>query len=93
MDSEPTAWILPAGWISEPVQRIGHCRSCDAPVLWYTSVKSGKRSPFNADGTSHFANCPQAGEWRKPKDPCGHVCRIPKDAHQIEEHPWEPSRA
>lgn len=65
MTDQPTAWILPPGWTSEPHQRIGHCRSCDAPVLWYTSVKSGKRSPFNADGTSHFANCPQAESWRR----------------------------
>lgn len=43
----------------------GKCRSCGAPVIWgYT--KAGKRCPFDPDGTSHFATCPQAKTWTKP---------------------------
>lgn len=37
----------------------GQCRKCPAQVYWVTS-KNGRPSPVNADGTSHFANCPGA---------------------------------
>lgn len=43
----------------------GRCRSCKAEVWWAEHPDTGKRSPFNADGSgSHFATCPQAGYWR-----------------------------
>ena len=42
----------------------GKCRSCREEVWWVWS-KRGKRSPLNADGTSHFATCPDAARWRK----------------------------
>lgn len=41
----------------------GQCRKCPAPVYWVTS-KTGKPSPLNADGTSHFSNCPGARQVR-----------------------------
>jgi hypothetical protein len=47
------------------------CRSCGAPILWCITVK-GKKMPVDVPAvegeptTSHFATCPQAGEWRKP---------------------------
>lgn len=49
---------IPAGATSTP------CRSCGAPVYWVTT-RRGKKMPVNADGTSHFASCPQAGKWRR----------------------------
>jgi hypothetical protein len=57
----------------------GKCLACGAKLLWHVG-KSGKQNPLNAepdpngrifvDGvryTSHFATCPQAGRFRKPK--------------------------
>ena len=54
-------WTVPLGWKAD---NEGHCRSCGAPVLWCVTP-AGKRAPVNRDGTSHFADCPQAADWRK----------------------------
>jgi hypothetical protein len=43
----------------------GRCRSCGAPIAWAKYSVDGKAAPFNPDGTSHFATCPQADQWRK----------------------------
>lgn len=43
---------------------MGTCRSCGAMVVWVLNPKTGKRPPYNADGTSHFATCPQAPSWK-----------------------------
>ena len=59
------------------------CRSCGAEIVWL-QTNSGKRIPVDAetcpDGeaerlyqpehghVSHFATCPQAGKWRKPRN-------------------------
>jgi hypothetical protein len=52
------------------------CRSCKAPIVWIRTAL-GKRMPVNyervngccppASGTSHFATCPNASDWRKPR--------------------------
>lgn len=62
----PVTWVLPT-WASgiAPGDNPTHCRSCRAPVLWVITTR-GKRAPINEDGTSHFANCPDADRWRKP---------------------------
>lgn len=54
-------WTVPLGWTAD---NEGSCRSCHADVLWCVTP-AGKRAPVNRDGTSHFANCPQAAAWRK----------------------------
>lgn len=65
----PGEWVLPdyalvptgdhrRGW--RPVA----CRSCQALVLW-VQTRRGRMAPLNADGTSHFSNCPQADRWRR----------------------------
>jgi hypothetical protein len=51
----PEPWIL-SGW--------GTCRSCGADVAWARNPVSGKRAPFNLEGVNHFADCPQAADWR-----------------------------
>lgn len=57
------------------------CRSCGAPLKWIKSA-NGKWMPCDAKSTSvvmatgqvvighqsHFATCPDAGKWRKPKE-------------------------
>lgn len=45
------------------------CRSCGEPIIWCLTAK-GKKMPVDVpddDGptTSHFATCPDAGQWRK----------------------------
>lgn len=39
------------------------CASCGAPMFWL-KTKTGRSMPVNPDGTSHFASCPQATQWR-----------------------------
>lgn len=59
---------------------VARCRSCGARIVWIETA-AGKKMPLDEkkatvvldDGTvvtgrvSHFATCPQAGEWRKGK--------------------------
>ena len=54
-------WTIPEGWTPD---NIGHCRSCGAEVLWCLTA-ARRKAPINADGTSHFATCPQADSWRR----------------------------
>jgi hypothetical protein len=54
-------WTIPEGYRPD---NTGRCRSCGAPVLWVITA-AGKKMPLNRDGTSHFANCPEADKWRK----------------------------
>ena len=62
----PSGYTIPTWAVRPPdTEQPGACRSCAAPVLWVETVR-GKRAPLNADGTSHFATCPQAASWRKP---------------------------
>lgn len=42
------------------------CRSCHKPITWALTAK-GKPAPYDADGRSHFATCPQANAWRRPR--------------------------
>lgn len=42
----------------------GRCRSCGAPIVWWVTP-SGKLSPHDPDGTSHFATCPHADHHRQ----------------------------
>jgi hypothetical protein len=45
----------------------GNCRSCGQAVRFIRNAETGKSPPSNLDGTSHFATCPQAGQWRRTK--------------------------
>jgi hypothetical protein len=62
-DDQPsdTIWAVPLGWQSS---NEAHCRSCGAEILWCITP-AGKKAPINRDGTSHFANCPDADRWRR----------------------------
>lgn len=45
----------------------GTCRSCGRPVAWIITAK-GKKMPVDlGSGESHFATCPEAAKWRKPR--------------------------
>ena len=63
------------------MQSQSKCKKCFAPVLWKRNPKSGKmqlldlnpKTIIDLDGNvhtgreSHFATCPNADEFRKPK--------------------------
>lgn len=42
------------------------CRGCGAAIFWIVTAK-GKRMPVRPDGRSHFADCPAASRFRRPK--------------------------
>lgn len=62
--------------------RTGSCRSCGEPI-WWTQTVRGKWLPVSVErddpqqceprdgldgvGVAHFANCPQADDWRRPQ--------------------------
>lgn len=54
-------WTVPTDYRPES---IGRCRGCGALVLW-CATPSGKRSPHDRDGVSHFATCPEAARFRR----------------------------
>lgn len=65
--SSGETWLCPP-WAIAPFAPIDTrtCRSCGARIAWLRTTK-GSLAPVNADGTSHFSDCPQAEAWRKPK--------------------------
>ena len=54
----------PPATAEEPKGDRGNCRSCGQVIYWRLT-STGKPCPWNADGTSHFANCPHAARHRK----------------------------
>lgn len=48
------------------VGALSNCRSkkCGAPVVFVTNPKTGKTPPFDLDGNSHFATCPDAQSFK-----------------------------
>jgi hypothetical protein len=65
-ESVPEPWegaVIPEGYT---FQRRGRCASCAALISWL-KTPIGRTGPWNVDGTSHFASCPEANKWRKRK--------------------------
>lgn len=56
-------WLLPDGYQPGGVSR---CSGplCGALILW-SYTPAGKRSPFDADGTPHWATCPDRARFTK----------------------------
>lgn len=44
------------------------CASCGAEIRWQRTP-AGHATPINPDGTTHWATCPQARDWRKRHAP------------------------
>lgn len=75
MSGEPELELgeLPNGWSEK---NGGECRSCRAPIRWARNDQSGRMSPFDLDGKSHFRSCPNADQHRSTP---GTVHRDPQD--------------
>jgi hypothetical protein len=45
------------------------CRACRAcgMTIYMVEHANGKMAPYTADGVNHFANCPKAEQFRKPR--------------------------
>jgi hypothetical protein len=44
------------------------CRGCGAAVYW-VRTENKKNMMVNTDGVPHWATCPKAKEFRKPRQP------------------------
>ena len=62
VDRAGREWLIPQGYV--PGQP-GFCRGCPALVLWARNPATGKSSPWNQDGVSHWATCPSANQFRR----------------------------
>lgn len=40
------------------------CKRCGR-TIWMIAVSTGKQMPFSDNGVSHFADCPNASEFRR----------------------------
>lgn len=72
--AEPEAFIAAAMDMQrqavEPLLKqiadIRPCSRCQQPIAWVTH-KNGKKAPYTNWGHTHFADCPNADEFRKEK--------------------------
>lgn len=62
VDPNALTWAPVPGWA---LDNRAECRSCKAPIAWMTNNLSGRKEPFDPDGTSHMGSCPQSDQWRK----------------------------
>ena len=52
----------------EPEGDRGICRATECrAVIWWQVTAKGKRTPVNADGTSHWGTCPAAPSFSRRK--------------------------
>jgi hypothetical protein len=42
----------------------GRCRGCGV-LIWWVMTEHGRKMPVNQDGTTHYATCPNADEFRR----------------------------
>lgn len=51
------------------LNRVGdvtRCKDC-GQTIWFVPTRHGRRAPYTAAGLNHFADCPGAGSFRRPK--------------------------
>lgn len=60
----PFGVIVPDGYTFD---NMSTCASCKAQIMWCITRK-GNRAPLDPTGISHFATCPNAGDFRRPKE-------------------------
>ena len=44
----------------------GKCKGCGRDIYWVMH-NNARKAPYTADGLNHFANCPKADDFRRPK--------------------------
>lgn len=59
---EPSPAAVPQG-------EVGRCRgtNCQATIYWRINESTGRRQPFDADGTPHHATCPDVENFRRKR--------------------------
>ena len=50
--------------LDQVAELVRPCVRCGVQI-WFVRTKAGKLMPYCFDGTSHFANCPHAAEFRR----------------------------
>ena len=71
---DKTPALISGAELKDP--RPGICRTCFARI-WWVKTPAGKPAPYDREPNeagnfvSHFATCPQAKEWRQPREPKG----------------------
>lgn len=45
----------------------GQCRGCGAEIWWLVH-RNGKKVPYTAAGLNHFIDCPNAKDFKRPKE-------------------------
>lgn len=63
---DSTALFATMRAILNRVGDVTRCKDCDQ-TIWFVPTKHGRRAPYTAAGLNHFADCPGAGSFRKPK--------------------------
>lgn len=61
--ASPPGFTIPDGYTFLSASR---CRACEERIAW-CRTKADRTAPLNADGTSHFATCPDAQQFRKAR--------------------------
>ena len=70
MTDEPSPELILRQNIHRLLTQVGgesKCRGCDA-AIWWVVHRNGKKAPYTADALNHFADCPAAAKFRKPKE-------------------------
>ena len=65
MDAPTVEWLLSN--IKLLINNIGNkanCRGCDMTIYWLKH-KNGKSVPYTIMGLNHFADCPNAKDFKK----------------------------
>jgi hypothetical protein len=54
-----------ATWLVTHVGNPGKCSGCGASIYWMKHAQTGKAAPYDPEGSSHFATCPQAARFKR----------------------------
>lgn len=46
----------------------GTCKGCQAPIFWVTHKRNLKPTPYTPEGLNHFADCPAAARFKRPRN-------------------------
>ena len=62
--TEKAKWLLSnINILLSHVGDLASCRGCGKAIFWVRH-KNGKRAPYTPEGLNHFADCPQAKDFK-----------------------------